>query len=55
MVLGHGAFGRGSGSIITNVDCVGTEGRLIDCDFVNYFPPCTHNENVSVRCCKSYG
>ena len=57
MILSDAAFGRGSGSILPDIYCYGTEGRLIDCDYYDttdndFFPWCTHNADVSVRCCK---
>ena len=51
MYLRDAAFGPGSGSIIGDIYCAGTEGRLIDCDILD-FPWCTHNSDISVRCCK---
>ena len=52
----HGApFGQGNGSILEEIDCRGSEPRLIDCSITDYpdeFYPCDHAYDVGVRCCK---
>ena len=44
-------FGRGSGQILLDdVQCTGSEGRLIDCRYDQNTGDCSHYEDASVRC-----
>ena len=44
-------FGRGSGRILLDdVQCTGSEGRLIDCRNDRNTHDCSHFEDASVRC-----
>ena len=44
-------FGRGSGQIfLDDVQCTGSEGRLIDCRYDRNTGDCNHYEDASVRC-----
>ena len=44
-------FGRGSGRILLDdVQCTGSEGKLIDCRNDRNTHDCSHFEDASVRC-----
>ena len=44
-------FGRGRGQILLDdVQCTGSEGRLIDCRYDQNTNDCSHYEDASVRC-----
>ena len=46
-------FGTGTGMIMEQVRCSGTEMRITDCT-IRDVPDgeCNHNEDAGVRCCK---
>ena len=47
------AFGMGTGMIVEQVRCSGTERRLEDCVIRDITDgECNHNEDAAVRCCK---
>ena len=52
--LTHSTFGMGTGMIVEQVRCNGTERQIADCT-VRDVPDgeCNHNEDAGVRCCKS--
>ncbi|XP_023931116.1 scavenger receptor cysteine-rich domain superfamily protein [Lingula anatina] len=43
-------FGRGNGSLIENVDCIGSEGSLEECFYTWGTYNCTSTEDAGVRC-----
>ena len=44
----------GSGKIVENVRCTGTERQLADCNISDVTDgECDHNEDAGVRCCKT--
>jgi len=44
-------FGQGTGSIfVDNSNCVGTESRILDCNYDATAGDCTHARDASVRC-----
>ena len=44
-------FGRGSGQILLDdVQCTGSEGRLIDCRYDSYTYDCGRYEDAGVHC-----
>lgn len=44
-------FGKGTGPILLdNVQCNGTEGRLVDCTHDSGTSDCLHTEDASVQC-----
>ena len=44
-------FGEGSGTIfIDNVQCTGSEARLVDCNYDPNTSDCQHSEDAGVRC-----
>ena len=47
-------YGNGSGLIhLNNVNCWGSENRLVDCPYSNDVSDCTHSEDAGVDCqCK---
>ena len=48
--------GDGSGLIVEQVRCNGTERRLTDCTIRDSNDgECSHNEDAGVRCCKMHG
>ena len=43
-------FGQGTGPVLVgDVDCVGNEGRLMDCQYTAT-PNCIHGEDAGVSC-----
>ena len=51
MPILHATFGRGTGTIVEQIRCNGTERRLADCT-IRDAPDgdCNHNEDAGVRC-----
>ena len=48
-------FGQGTGTIaLNNVQCVGTEARLVDCSSGSVVS-CSHSEDAGVRCQEQRG
>ena len=44
-------FGQGSGTIVLDdVQCTGTEERLVDCSYDRSTLDCTHYDDAGVRC-----
>lgn len=49
-VQGSAFYGPGNSSILlNNVDCVGNESRLVDCQYTAT-PNCAHGEDAGVVC-----
>ncbi len=47
-------FGQGTGPIaVRNVQCSGSEARLIDCTFGSF--TCSHSDDAGVRCLVQIG
>ena len=48
-------FGMGTGMIIEQIRCSGTEQRLVDCTIRDVTDgECNHNEDAGVRCGKCH-
>ena len=55
LALSRAAFGQGTGSILEEIGCRGSELRIVDCPIRDRTdsPSCNHAEDAGVRCCKS--
>ena len=52
MPLLQASFGVGSGMIVENIRCNGTERQIVDCNVRDVTDgECNHNEDAGVRCC----
>ena len=54
IALSRAHYGNGSGLIhLNNINCRGSESRLVDCPYNNATSDCTHSEDAGVYCpCK---
>lgn len=54
LALNGATFGQGYGSILEQIDCRGSELRVIDCGIVDYpdYLFCHHTNDPGVQCCK---
>ena len=51
--LTNSMFGIGTGMIVEQVRCSGTERQIADCTVRDVADgECNHNEDAGVRCCK---
>ena len=47
------AYGQGTGAIVENIRCSGTENQLTDCNIRDVADgECTHSDDASVQCCE---
>ena len=52
---GAAAYGQGSGSILEEIHCQGTEPSVVNCSFIDYqdkYNRCFHDEDSGVSCGK---
>ena len=54
-VLNSAFYGSSSGPIfLDNVQCDGTEDRLVNCSHQREISDCTHNDDAGIRCLGMY-